>query len=141
VTYVTESKIFSEYYSNMKLRIHGNSIRLRLNQADVTALAASGRVAAYLEFADSGHFTYALAASDAVSAAEARFENGGLTVYVPRARAEEWISSDAVAVTDDSSRRALGPAIIVEKDFACLQKRAGEDDAGTFPNPAYNRLF
>ena len=126
----------------MKLRIHGNSIRLRLNQADVTALAASGRVAAYLEFADSGHFTYALAASDAVSAAEARFENGGITVYIPKAQADEWVNSDAVAVSDDAlPSGTLGPKIIVEKDFACLHKRAGEDDAGAFPNPALNRLF
>lgn len=139
VTYVTESKFFSEYYSNMKLRIHGNSIRLRLSQADVAAFATSGRAEACLEFADNGRLTYVLAVSDTVSEPEARFENNSITVFVPKARADEWVNSDAVAL--DPAGDTSGPNIIVEKDFACLHKRAGEDDAGTFPNPASSNLF
>ena len=141
MTYVTESNNFSKYYLYMKLRIHGNSIRLRLSQADVAAFAESGRAEAYLEFPDGSRLTYTLAATDAVLEPEARFEDHCITVYVPKARADAWVNSDAVAITDRPVGDTSGPEIIVEKDFACLHKRAGEGDADTFPNPSANRLF
>jgi len=125
----------------MKLRIHENSIRLRLSQSDVEEFAERSLVAACLKFADGGRLSYALIASDAVSGSEARFEDGTITVLVPKTGADEWVNSDAVAITDEPARETSGMKIIVEKDFACLHKRAGLDDADTFPNPAANRLF
>lgn len=82
----------------MKLRIHGNSIRMRLNQADVAEFAASGRVATYLEFADSSRLTFILTASNSVTEPEARFANDSITVYVPKSRADEWVNSAVSSV-------------------------------------------
>jgi hypothetical protein len=138
VTYVTEHDIFFEYYPNMKLRIHGNSVRLRLSQSEVAVFAENGDVESYIEFSKGNRLTYALSADEKISEPEARFENGRLTVFVSKAQADEWVNSDNVGITN--GRSSQGPQIIVEKDFTCLHKRAGEDDADTFPNPEANRL-
>jgi hypothetical protein len=128
-------------FQYMKLRIHGNSVRLRLSQSEVAALAENGKVESYIEFGKGSQLTYALSVREDVSEPEARFENSGLTVYVPKEQADKWINSDSVGVTDGLSNDGTGPQIIVEKDFTCLHKRAGVDDADTFPNPEANRLF
>ncbi len=120
----------------MKLRIRGNSIRLRLTQAEVQTLADQGRVEDAIAFAAGSRLVYALAFGDALGA---RLESGRamlVEVTLPAALAKEWASSSRVGVEGEQPVSGGEPLrILVEKDFACLHPRKGEDDRDAFPNP------
>ena len=111
----------------MKLRIRGNSVRLRLTQSEVEALAKDAFVEERTELVGNT-FSYALKIED--GAMRASFENGILTVSVPTNEAQEWVSSDRVEMEGISGH----VRILVEKDFACVTPR-GEEDVDAFPNP------
>jgi uncharacterized protein DUF7009 len=118
----------------MKIRMQGNSIRLRLSQTEVLQLQQSGRVAGRVEFGTTT-LTYALEKSPAKTM-NARFAEGKVTVFVPEAKAEEWASTDLVGLehtTDLGTGKSL--RILVEKDFKCLTVGPGEDESDNFENP------
>jgi hypothetical protein len=121
----------------MKIRIQGNSIRLRLMQEEVATLSEMGSVEDRLVFgADPAtqHLVYRLEAGGTPSMTTF-FKEGCVTVRLPDSDARAWISNDVVGfesevVTDgDESIHVL-----VEKDFKCIDKRSGEEDC--FPNPS-----
>jgi hypothetical protein len=117
----------------MKLRVRGDSIRLRLTQSEVSALIEQGLVEESTAFGPGMSFVYSLRLGEKGGAAltPARIE-----VYVPAEVARAWAASDAVTIEvtqDASAGRTL--RILVEKDFACLTKRPHEDDTDAFPNP------
>jgi hypothetical protein len=121
----------------MKLRTTGRSIRLRLNQDDVRRFVETGIVEETITFGHSAGsaFGYRLVRSDQPTLTS-NFDNGVITVAVPIDEALEWAETDRVgieAVCDNDT--SAGLAILIEKDFACLTPRAGDDDKGTFPNP------
>lgn len=112
----------------MKLRIRGNSLRLRLSQSEVTQLARDGRVEDAVVFGPS-KLTYVLATAD-VDRVGASYESNAIVVTLPKKRADAWASSDEVGIESEGE---LG--ILVEKDWSCLKPREGEDDADAFPHP------
>ncbi len=119
----------------MKLRIRGDSIRLRLTQSEVKQLADAGRVEESTHFGPDERFTYAIVTSGNAHV-EAKLEARTIEVSVPAATARAWATSDSVGI---EGSRDLGDGkalrILVEKDFACLTERPHEDDADAFPNP------
>lgn len=115
----------------MKLRIKGNSIRLRLTQSEVAQLGEVGSVAESVDFGPDARFVYSLIVSDEARALNSKFENGCLDVSIPKAQAREWVSSEQVGL----EARDVTPAILIEKDFACLTERPHEDESDMFPNP------
>ncbi len=118
----------------MKLRIRGDSIRLRLTQPEVKRFAADGRVEDGTSFGPDERFTYAIAFGG--STLSATLSNKGIEVLVPGDVARAWAEGDSVGI---EGARDLGGGktlrILVEKDFACLTKRPHEDDTDAFPNP------
>ncbi len=121
----------------MKLRIRGNSLRLRLSQGEVNALAVEGRVEDAIAFAPGSRLVYALTVSDDAAAPGARLDGARIEVTLPASAARAWTSSDRVGI--EAEQPLDGGAvlrILVEKDFACLAPRKGEDDADAFPNPS-----
>ena len=117
----------------MKLRLQGDSLRLRLTRPEVYQLAEAGRVESAMHVAPGAALVYGLRAADA-DALTATFDGATLTVLVPRAWVGPWADGDAVGfegTTDAGDGRTL--TLLVEKDFACLHRRA--DDADAFPNP------
>lgn len=118
----------------MKLRIHGNSIRLRLSQSEVAEFQSTGRVDSRLEM-PGGSLGYSLVADPSATILSAEM-NGAMIVRVPSDEAERWAASDEVGI---SAEQPVGDGttlkILIEKDFTCLVPRAGEDDADTFPHP------
>jgi hypothetical protein len=122
----------------MKLRIRGNTLRLRLSRTEVDELAERGEVHDGITFgaAATERLGYSLVTSDETTAAFARLSSTGITVTLPRALAREWASSDTVGL-DAQQPIGAGEAlkILVEKDFECLKPREGEDDTDAFPNP------
>lgn len=112
----------------MKLRIRGNSIRLRVTQPEVADLIAGQAVTETTAIGDSV-FGYSLAPLGESLAAS--FIGGELCVAVPAAQAKQWGESSAVSI-----EAQLGElAVLIEKDFACLDPRDSAEERDTFPNP------
>ncbi|MCW5835503.1 MAG: hypothetical protein KIS78_24085 [Labilithrix sp.] len=118
----------------MKLRIRGDSIRLRLTQAEVTALAEGRSVQESTGFGPGSTLTYAIVVG--APTLSAKLTGTRVEVAIPADVARAWATGDAVGVEgaqDVGQGRTL--RILVEKDFACLTARPHEDDADAFPNP------
>jgi hypothetical protein len=122
----------------MKLRIRGNTLRLRLSRGEVNELAERGEVRDGIAFGpeETARLGYAIVASDDATVTSARLAGGSVEVIVPRPLAREWATSETVGIEAEQAIGAgLSLQILVEKDFACLTPRKGEDDGDAFPNP------
>ena len=118
----------------MKLRVQGNSLRLRLSRSDMDRFAETGRIEDAVEFGAGTPFVYALEMSE-VPELSAAFENGRIRVCVPRAQATQWIAAGAPGLDGEQRGNASPLAITIEKDFQCLHSDAAHDP-DAFPNPA-----
>ena len=119
----------------MKLRLRGNTLRLRLRQGEVRQLAETGWVEERTEFAPgSPPLVYALRADDA-PAVGASFDRGHIIVRVPRATARQWAAGEQVGIEGAQETGGEPLHILIEKDFACLDAAAGESQDDAFPNP------
>ena len=120
----------------MKLRIRDNSIRLRLTQTEVETVNNDGLVKGRVQFAGRNSFDYVLESSPATVKPEAHVSNNVLTVRIPQMDIKQWAESEKVSI---SSEQNLDDGeqlrILVEKDFACLAPRDGEDESDMFANP------
>ena len=112
----------------MKLRIRDNSIRLRLTQTEVDRLMREGLVSAQTGFADGDVFRYSLESSPASVKPEAAISKSGIAVRVP----ESEVLARGSQTLDDGQTLE----ILIEKDFACLAPRTGEDESDMFPHPS-----
>ena len=118
----------------MKIRIKGNSIRIRLTQTEVKNFADIGYIEEATEFIDNKLF-YALAASPSVSELSAQMVDNKITLLVPENIAQNWITTDLVGFEnkfDIGGGKKL--FLLVEKDFVCLDNTF-EDQSDMFPNP------
>jgi hypothetical protein len=115
----------------MKLRIKGNSLRLRITRSELVQLMSVGRIVETIQFAraSDARLTYALVVRNATNDLELEYRDHTVTVVLSPAAASRWAESEDVGVYAEGEL-----ALIVEKDFACLD---GNDpqDADAFPNP------
>lgn len=119
----------------MKLRIKGNSIRLRLSQSEVSNLAENAKVEDSISF---GHerLTYALTTSNEAKETAAQFKDGRIEIIVPAPVAAQWTKTEQVGFgAEQNLPDGETLKILVEKDFACLTEREGEDETDAFPHP------
>ena len=121
----------------MKLRIKGNSLRLRLSRPEVNQVAAEGRLENQTDFG-AGVLRFVFTASETVSALSARFENGSIVVVAPKAQVAAWASNEDVGLYSEQPVSETDfLSIAVEKDFRCLDRsRAEDDEADNYPHPA-----
>ncbi|MDM7922505.1 MAG: hypothetical protein QUS14_09425 [Pyrinomonadaceae bacterium] len=119
----------------MKIRIRGNSIRLRLGQTEAAMLARGETVEEFTDLGTGQRFVYAVTVKDA-AAITASFADGRLEVSIPAVRAAEWAEGGDVSL-EASQRTSDGGKlqITIEKDFACLKPRGPEEDRDSFPHP------
>ena len=126
----------------MKLRIRGNSLRLRLTKSEVAEIGAGGTVEETVEFGGEPpqRFIYALMSTDNVENPTAVFDAGRITVFISKAQAGEWSRTNQIGIEAEKSIGADGRMlrILIEKDFSCLEPRAGEEDVDTFAHPFQN---
>lgn len=126
----------------MKLRIRGNSLRLRLTKSEVAEIGAGGTVEETVEFGGEPpqRFIYALMSTDNVENPTAVFDAGRITVFISKAQAGEWSRTNQIGIEAEKSIGADGRTlrILIEKDFSCLEPRAGEEDVDTFAHPFQN---
>lgn len=120
----------------MKLRIRDNSIRLRLTRAEVDAVSSEGVVKARVSLPGGSGLDYILESSSDTERPMARFTEVALTVMVPEAVVNQWASSEQVSIAaDETLDDGDLLKILVEKDFACLALREGEDETDMYPHP------
>lgn len=120
----------------MKLRIRDNSVRLRLERGEVAALRDQQLVAATTGFADGSIFGYRVECSRAIQDPEAMCKDNSLVVRIPEAVVNRWAGSEQVSIQGEQALpggKLL--AILIEKDFACLAPREGEDESDMYPHP------
>ena len=115
----------------MKLRIQGNSLRLRLTRSEVAGLHDTGLVEQTTNFAAGQTLTYRIRARDRGELIHAELTDGAITVDVPAPTVVAWATSDGVGI---SSRDGM-LSIAIEKDFRCLT-RPREDELDAYPHPA-----
>src|SRR4051812_5004513 len=119
----------------MKIRIKGNSIRLRLSKTDVERLDQTGYLEEQTSFPEN-KFIYALKSSDIGKELSATFEGNKITVTIPKALIYNWPVNDTVGfdsrikITETDSLYLL-----VEKDFICIDETT-EDQSDNYENPA-----
>ncbi len=129
---------FVNIIAYMKLRIRGNSVRLRLTKTEVAQFGETGSVKVTVEFGTEPHqqFVYALTTSVQVEVLQASLKNSLITVLVPESQAKEWTQTNQVGLVAEQS---IGDGktlhILIEKDFACLEDRPDEDESEAFQNP------
>jgi hypothetical protein len=121
----------------MKVRIKGDSLRLRVSRSEVATLLAGGRLEETIHFTPepAAKFTYALKREASLSRPTVQYGGNKVTVLIPDDQANVWGVTDQVGIAEDIGLEDLGSlALLIEKDFACLD-RSEEDNEDTFPNP------
>ena len=122
----------------MKLRIKGNSLRMRISRSEMERLVAVGRIEDTVQFTpvEGESFTYALAHDARTKSVEIRYVPGSVSVVVPSAQVGRWTEESEVGIYESlalDSERSL--ELILEKDFACSDG-SDADNADTFRNPS-----
>lgn len=118
----------------MKLRIRGDSLRLRLTQSEVQALGDTKSVSETIHFGPGRSLEYRLELAG-VDAPTASFEAECVRVQLPEAAARRWVESEEVGIEHDQPLPEGALRLLIEKDFQCLAPREGEDDSDAFPHP------
>ena len=120
----------------MKLRIKGNSLRLRVSPSEMEQLLRSGRVEETIYFGaeEDARLTYALEHSEQVVAMTVRYRPQEVTVLVSSREARNWAEGQGVGLYGAAGSDHGPLELAIEKDFACLDKE-GSENADTFPNP------
>ena len=120
----------------MKLRIKGNSLRLRITPSELTRLLETGRIDETISFATdkNAHLTYALEHSPDATALNVRYSPQEIAVVVSSSEARRWAGVAEIGLYGQTSTSHGPLELAIEKDFACLDKSDAEN-ADTFPNP------
>jgi hypothetical protein len=120
----------------VKLRIRDNSIRLRLTRAEVDTVNSAGIVKARMSLPGGDGLNYVLESSAGTETPSVRFTDRALTVMLPEADVMRWAATEQVSI---AANETLDDGdflkILVEKDFACLAPREGEDESDMYPHP------
>jgi hypothetical protein len=119
----------------MKLRIRGDSVRIRVSKVELAEIADAGAAEDSVRFSPSTELRYRVEVRP-TGPVEADFIGPLLRVVVPKSRVEQWLRPDEVAI---EGRQAIGDGatlrILIEKDYTCLAPGSGEDDSDLFANP------
>ena len=121
----------------MKLRIKGNSLRLRVSRSELTRFLSPSRIEETIHFGPGpeAKLTYALESTPANTVTTVRYNPQQLTVTISEDQARTWSEPGEVGIYTAVDIGAEGLLeVILEKDFACLD-RSDEDNTDTFVNP------
>lgn len=119
----------------VKLRIRGDSLRLRLGQSEVERVASGGTVEEVTHFAQGQCFRYVLRADSRAERIAATLSGSVIEVTVPAALAQAWATTEQVSLEAVQKSGDHTLTLLVEKDFQCLIPRSDGEDHEGFPNP------
>lgn len=121
----------------MKVRIKGNSLRLRIPRSEVDQLVSRGRVeeTIWLGPEESARQTWVLEHSASIRSAAIRLAPPEIALGFPSSEVERWAAGDEVGIYTSIDLGARGSLeVTVEKDFACIHG-SDEENRDAFPNP------
>jgi hypothetical protein len=117
----------------MKLRFRNNSIRLRLNQTEVRALASGSPLQETVLFPGLTRLTYVLEPS-ARFEPQASFLGGEIRIAAPPGELRTWAEGESIGMYFDLPS---GPdttlRVAIEKDLECVDAPVEEHDPNAFP--------
>jgi hypothetical protein len=119
----------------MKVRLHENTLRVRITKSELESLAAGRRIEQKTEFSPESVLLSAVEASREAKTCSATFSAGRISVTVPLRQVQLLATSDEVGIEADqpvAAGRSL--RILLEKDFQCLHGNA-EENIDAFENP------
>ena len=118
----------------MKIRIKGNSIRLRLTKTDVADLKEKGMVKEETIFSFEAVFSYALFVDADSEEINAKFKDNCVTVFLPEKEAAILTDTEEITVKNSQyNGSADGLFILIEKDLQCLDETS-EDQSDMYEN-------
>ena len=123
----------------MKLRIRGNSIRLRLLRSEVERLAANDTVSEEIRFGTGTDqaLRYSIATSDGVECVTAQFSDNQILILLPVSVALAWTTTDQVGIeAAQDVGEGCDISILIEKDFECVGRPDDPDRADAYAHPA-----
>lgn len=125
----------------MKLRIHGSSVRVRVDQRDLEQLIRDGRVIDETRFGDEPDRCFSCLleiAGPADALPSVDYCSGRFVIQIGRDTANDWRNTDLVGFKTTREDRGKTVRLTLEKDFACLDRPVGEqgEDAYAFSNPS-----
>lgn len=116
----------------MKLRIKGNSLRLRLTKTEVAWICKEGYLEERTQFSENElSYTLEKVNTDNLSA---EFNGNNITIYIPGKFVNGWFENDVTGFSNIDSADEDRLQITVEKDFKCLD-RTSEDQSDNYENP------
>jgi hypothetical protein len=121
----------------MKLRINGNSLRLRVSPSEVARLLKHDCLEETIHFGPqvNAKLTYALRQEPRVNTLTVQYTENRVAVLIPANQASAWGFTDQIGIVENISLGQLGTLVVlIEKDFACLD-RSEEENHDTFANP------
>jgi hypothetical protein len=119
----------------MKLRIKGNSMRLRISPSEMKRLLSAERIEEVIHFGPEpdAKLTYALEQAPSKDDITVRYRPQEVTVVLSTENARNWADGEEVGIYGSINLGHGQLELVIEKDFACLDKNEGNED--TFPNP------
>ena len=119
----------------MKIRIKGNSIRLRLTRTDVQNLKQTGKVEEKTVIGENKIFSYTLEQDKTAAALHSKFENGKISVFLPQKELDILTETDEITVQGYQDNGEEGKLfLLIEKDLKCLDTTFA-DQADMYENP------
>jgi hypothetical protein len=121
----------------MKLRIKGNSLRIRVSRSELARFLDGERIEETIQFtpAPEASLIYALESSPQVAPVRVHYESQIVKVILSEDQTRSWGAESEVGVYSTLEIGAAGSLeVIVEKDFACLD-RSDEENSDAFANP------
>jgi len=120
----------------MKLRIKGNSLRLRVSRSDVAQLMQAGCVEETIRFAPepAAKLTYRLEHAATPREISIHYSVQNIRVLLSTEAAKRWADGDEVGIYGHVDTGTASLELLVEKDYACIDG-GGADNADAFPNP------
>lgn len=115
----------------MKLRIQGNSLRLRLSRKEVAQLHDRRVVECQIEFSPGRALAYAVRSSSETTTFSASFDGQSIVVCVPATIVTRWAEGEQVSIEGPAESAVQ---LLIEKDFQCMHK-PGHQDPDAYPNP------
>jgi|SRR3954447_587905 len=125
----------------MKLRIKGNSLRLRITPSELNRLLETGRIEETISFAsdDNARLTYALEHNSQASRLTLRYSPHEVTVIISSTDVRAWAGAHDLGLYGEVMTSNGSLNLAVEKDLGCLDKSDAEN-ADTFPNPRHGTV-
>ena len=115
----------------MKLRIKGNSIRLRVMRSELEHLQSGGRLEESVRFSPDAALSYTLAVAEIDDPVSVSFIANEIATRISAAQLFSWSSEEQVGIYTSMPG---GLEVAIEKDFACLD-RSEEENADAFEHP------